>query len=621
MDIGPSLVDSCPGNLQGLSSYLFISLINNLLSSKCKLGNRDLYNEDYAPSLRDGDEFDFIVIGSGSAGSVVSNKLSENKNWKVLVLEAGGYASALSDIPGMMYYLQGTNEDWQYKTEPSPDSCLGFKNGQCKWPRGKVFGGTSVFNAMLYIKGYRKDYDQWAELGNEGWEWDTVKKHFKDIENVQDSNASDKYGRNGFMMLTKYNSVLGDLAEAMREAFADLGFLNLEEEDPTYPMGTLEAYQCNKEGIRYNAAKAFLGKVKQRKNLFTALNSFVTKILIDPQSKTATAVEVKIGQRVLKLKAKKEIILSAGAINSPQILMLSGVGPKKDLQNLQINVLKDLPVGYNLEDHMINLGTYVTFSPKCCKEENFQDELYQYFMHQKGILSTSGIMNFWNFFNTRNNSQYPNIQNHFFFFPLNHVSFLEQLVEATGTKPEIVAGSMEIFRNRPTVIIGNTLMNPESKGRLLLKSKNPEDKPIIHSGYFTDKNGEDLQILLESIRFSEKLLETPQLKKYDPQIVKLNLPECDKYEYRSDDYWKCSLRHLTSTLYHPTGTCKMGPLDDGTAVVDSKLRVHGIKNLRVADASIMPIIASANTHAPSMMIGFKAGLMITEQWSNKKTEL
>ncbi|XP_056642972.1 glucose dehydrogenase [FAD, quinone]-like [Diorhabda sublineata] len=622
MDVGASMVDTCPGNLQGLSSYLFITLINSLFGSKCKLGARELYNDDYAPKLRDGDEFDFIVIGSGSAGSVVSNKLSENKNWKVLVLEAGGYPSALSDIPGLMFFLHGTDEDWQYKTEPTTKSCLGFKNGQCSWPRGKVFGGTSVFNAMLYIKGYKKDYDQWAQLGNTGWDWETVRHYFKKIENVQDPNASDQYGRNGYMMLSKISIVLGEmLVKAMREAFENMGYSSLQEEEPAYPMGTLEAYQCNKDGVRYNAAKAFLGKVKERPNLFTSLHSFVNKILIDPSTKTATGVEVKIGGKILKLKAKKEVILSAGSINSPQILMLSGIGPKEHLESLNIKVLKDAPVGYNLEDHMINIGTLVTFSPECCKAETFQDQLYQYFMYQKGFLATSGIMNFWNFFNTRNDSHYPNIQNHYFFYPLNHQHYLEQFLKSAGVKPEIVADSMEYIKRRPSVIVGNTLMNPKSKGRLTLKSSNPEDKPLIESGYFTDAEDDDLQVLLESIRFVEKMMQTPPLNKFDPQILRLNLPDCDKYEYRSDDYWKCSLRHLTTTLYHPTGTCKMGPVGDKTAVVDPKLKVHGIKNLRVADASIMPIIVSANTHAPSMMIGHKAGVMITEQWSNQKTEL
>ncbi|XP_057669067.1 glucose dehydrogenase [FAD, quinone]-like [Diorhabda carinulata] len=620
MDIGSSLVDTCPGNLQGISGYLFISLINSLVQSKCKLGSREAYNEDYSSQIRDGDEFDFIVIGSGSAGSVVANKLSENDKWKVLVLEAGGYPSAVSDIPALLFYLQGTDEDWQYKTEPSKTSCLGFKNEQCSWPRGKVFGGSSVLNGMLYIKGNKRDYDHWAELGNTDWDWENVKQHFKKLENMQEENVSDQYGREGLMKLSRVHAD-EPFVESLREAFTYLGYRNLQEEDPTNPLGTLEGFQCIDDGIRYNTAKAFLGKVKERPNLFTSLHSFVNKILIDPATKTAIGVEVKIGEKILKVKANKEIILSAGSINSPQILMLSGIGPKEHLENLNIKVFKDLPVGYNLEDHMLNIGTLVTFAPEAFNLKNNQDELYKYFMYQKGDLASVGILNFWNFFNTKNDSQYPNVQNHLVAFPLNDENFVEYVFSSFGEKEHILKSRVHAVKGRPSVVISNTLLNPKSKGRITLKSNDPQDKPLINSGYFTDENGEDLQTFLEAIRFVENLLETPPMKKFDPQIVKVDLPDCDQYEYRSDDYWRCSLRHLASTTYHPTGTCKMGPAGDKTAVVDPELRVHGIKNLRVADASIMPKIVSANTHAPAMMIGHKAGIMIKERWLNEKIEL
>ncbi|XP_057669068.1 glucose dehydrogenase [FAD, quinone]-like [Diorhabda carinulata] len=620
MDLGGTLVDTCPGNLQGISGYLFISLINSLVQSKCKLGSREAYNEDYSSKIRDGDEFDFIVIGSGSAGSVVANKLSENDKWKVLVLEAGGYPSAVSDIPALLFYLQGTDEDWQYKTEPSKTSCLGFKNEQCSWPRGKVFGGSSVFNAMLYIKGNKRDYDNWAELGNTGWDWENVRQHFKELENMQEENVSDQYGRDGFMKLTKYDP--GEpITNSIEEAVAQLGYQNLEEENPTNPLGTLKVFVCIKDGMRYNAAKAFLGNVKERPNLFTSLHSFVNKILIDPATKTAIGVEVKIGEKILKVKANKEIILSAGSINSPQILMLSGIGPKEHLESLNIKVFKDLPVGYNLQDHMLNVGVLVTFAPEAFNLKNNQDELYKYFMYQKGSLATVSTLNFCNFFNTKNDSQYPNIQNHLFAFESNDEKYLEGVLNSFGEKEHILNSKLRGVKDRPSLLICNTLLNPKSSGRILLKTIDPEDKPLINSGYFTDEHGEDLQTYLEAIRYVENLLEIPPMKKFDPQIVKVDLPDCDQYEYRSDDYWRCSLRHLTATTYHPTGTCKMGPASDKTAVVDPELRVHGIKNLRVADASIMPKIVSANTHAPSMMIGHKAGVMIQERWLNQKIEL
>ncbi|XP_057669072.1 glucose dehydrogenase [FAD, quinone]-like [Diorhabda carinulata] len=613
MDLA-NLNDTCPGNLQGVSRYLFLALITNFVDSKCKLGSIQQYNENYASYLQDGDEFDFIVIGSGSGGSVVANKLSENPNWKILVIEAGGYPSATSDIPALLFTLQGTDEDWQYKTEPSETSCFGFKNEQCRWPRGKALGGSSVLNVMLYIKGNKRDYDRWEQMGNVGWGWDIVQHHFKQLENVQHPNVSSKYGREGFMTLTKYSMGL-PVMNAIRETLKEQDFPILQEENPTNPLGTLETFVCINNGMRYNTGKAFLGTVKNRPNLYTTLHSLVEKIIIDPETKTATGVQIRIEDKILTVKSKKEVIVSAGTINSPQLLMLSGIGPRHVLERLDIEVIQDLPVGANLQDHFLNMGFFITFNPDGGIAENTMDLLSQYFLYQQGTLATVGTTNIWAFINTKNDSEYPNVQHHFIFHPANDKFPTNSLMNAMGVKDEILQSLLDVSNNTPGLSICATLLNPKSTGKILLRSKNPEDKPIIHSGYLTE--GEDLEVMLESIRFMENVLDSPILQKYNPKIEKLHLPACHQYVFRSDNFWKCTLRYLGTSCFHPVGTCKMGPEGDPTAVVDSKLKVHGIHRLRVVDASIMPKIVSGNTHAPTMMIGHKAGVMISDEWSNE----
>lgn len=592
MDIISASTDSCPGNLEGAAGYLFISLINSLFTSKCALGRKDSYNDDYSHKLQDGNEFDFIVIGSGSAGSVVANKLSENPQWRVLVLEAGGYPSSTSDIPGLVFNLQETDEDWQYQTEPSKTSCLGLKDGRCRWPRGKVLGGTSTINAMLYIKGNKRDFDHWAELGNIGWDWNNVKEEFTDVEKI--------------LQINKYT--YGDpIKHAIEDAYKLKNYQILSEDNPESPIGIFTSPSTIDNGLRNNAAKAFLGKFKNRKNLFVSTNTFVEKILIDPKTNTVNGVKVNITGRILEIKAAKEIVLSGGSINSPQLLMLSGIGPEEHLKNIGIDLLRDLPVGENLQDHLVHVGLYVALATDSTlpeqKGENMLNIIHQYFSQRKGPLSTIGLTQICSFINTKNDSVYPNIQYHHIMYN-QHDNFLwPQVAKVMGCNNETVLSISEILKTSNLLMIIPTLLNPKSKGRIFLKSKDPYESPLIYPEYLTDKNDDDLNVMLEAIRFIEKLIELPPIQKFQPAIVPLDIPGCEKYEFRSDNYWKCSLRYLSSTVYHPTSTCKMGAVDDGTAVVDPRLRVHGINKLRVVDASIMPKVVSANTQATAMMIG------------------
>nr|XP_023022655.1 glucose dehydrogenase [FAD, quinone]-like [Leptinotarsa decemlineata] len=552
MDPSYNITDPCPNNLQGVPAQLFLTLLNSLMAAKCSLGSSQLYPDDYAPKLMDGDEFDFIVIGAGSAGSMVANKLSENKNWKVLVLEAGEHPSATSDIPSLTFSLQGTAEDWQYKTEFSEKSCLGIEDSICKWPRGKALGGCSSVNYMLYVRGNKRDYDEWAESGNVGWDWESVFPHFKEFERLESEVFSGLYGTNGSLPITRYESGI-PVAQTIKEAGRVLGYPSLDEENPVKPLGFLNILNNIENGTRFNAAKAFLGSVKDRENLSVARQSFVKKIIIDEKSGTAKGIEVAIGNRTLKLYAKNEIILSAGAINSPQLLMISGIGPKKHLGELGINVIKDLPVGQNLQDHLIFMGFLVKTNSNAVKPQNPQDatdDIYKYMMYRSGEMSRMGITNLMGFVNTKNDSIYPNIQFHHLLFRPGDTYILRTIYTAMGFNENVTNRMFEYTEKNPVLQPIPTLLRPISKGEILLRSDSPFKTPIIRTGYFTDEKDEDMNELLTGISY----------------------------------------------------------------VVNSRLMVHGLKNLRVVDASIMPNIVSGNTNAASMMIGHKGGVMIVEDW-------
>jgi len=561
--------------------------------------------------------YDFIVVGAGSAGAVVANRLSENPNWKVLLLEAGSDETEISDVPALAAYLQLGRMDWKYKTEPQPDrACLGHTNQRCNWPRGKVLGGSSVLNYMLYVRGNRKDYDDWEAQGNPGWGYQTVLHYFKKSED----------NRNPYLAATPYHSAGGyltvqespwrtPLATAFVSAGVEMGYEN-RDGNGEFQTGFMIPQGTIRRGSRCSTAKGFLRPIKERKNLHIALDSYVLKVLID-DNKTAYGVRVKRYGKIYNILARKEVILSAGTLNSAQLLMLSGVGRKDHLTDLKIPVVEDLPVGENLQDHYgTGALTFTINQPVSLVQTRYENipAVLKYAVFGSGPLTVLGGVEGLAWIPTKftnRSKDWPDIEFHFVSGSPGSDGG-RQIRKAHGISDTM----WQMYRPlayKDTWSVIPMLLRPKSRGRVMLRSSNPYDKPFFFAGYFN--HPEDIQVLVEGVKVALAMAQTQAFKHLGTRFWdKIPMPGCENTALWTDEYWTCMCRQYTTTIYHHSGSAKMGPATDPGSVVNHELKVYGVPRLRVVDASIMPTIVSGNTNAPTIMIGEKASDMIKADW-------
>lgn len=374
-----------------------------------------------------------------------------------------------------------------------------------------------------------------------------------------------------------------------------------------------------RRGSRCSTGKAFLRPIRLRKNIHVALESHVTKILINPATMKAFGVEfVRYGRKQIVL-ARKEVILSAGAINSPQILMLSGVGPKNHLSEFNIPTLKDLPVGENLQDH-VGMGglTFLIDKPVSIVQDRFQafPMTMQYVVNEKGPMTTLGGVEGLAFVNTHlANRSWPDIQFHMAPASINSDAGA-RVRKVLGLTDHLYNTVYKPIANKDVWTLMPLLLRPRSRGWVRLQSKNPYKAPLINANYFDDPF--DIKTLVEGAKIAINISESRAFKQFGSRVHRVAFPNCKNFEFGSDAYWECHIRTISMTIYHPVGTCKMGPAWDREAVVDPRLRVYGIDGLRVIDASIMPTIPSGNTNAPAIMVGEKGADLIKEDWLSKK---
>lgn len=561
------------------------------------------------------EEYDFVIIGAGPGGSVVANRLSEIGHWKILLLEAGEDENIYTDIPATAAHWSFSNFNWGYKAERTENACLAMVDQRCPWPRGKGLGGTSIINYMIYTRGHREDYDEYAANGNTGWAYKDVLPYFLKSENnsipeYENSPYHSQYG-NLHVERPRHKTILVD---AFLKAGEELGYKTIDYTEPTHH-GFSRIQATTRRGRRCSASKAYLKPIKYRRNLHISIQTRVTKILIDPQTKNAYGVEFVKNRRKRVVFARKEVILSAGALNSPQLLMLSGVGPKEHLNQLNIPVIQDLRVGENLQEHYstIGLSFVINQTGAALVENRLNLKIFLDWLNNgRGILTVPGGVEGIGYSRTKyaDPDQRPDIE--FIFAAASLASDNGAIRKSFGVSDCYYEQVFKYMYNKDTWSILPMLLHPRTKGRILLRDKNPWHAPRFYYNYFEEEH--DLKVLVEGVKEVIKISETKPFQKIGTKLNPSRLPQCSQHTYLSDDYWACFVRYFTGTLHHQSGTCKMGPSTDKTAVVDPELRVYGIHNLRVVDASIFPKIPGAHLYAPTVMVGEKASDMIKNHW-------
>ncbi|CAN8022927.1 unnamed protein product [Ixodes persulcatus] len=558
-------------------------------------------------------------VGGGSAGAVVASRLSEDPGVSVLLLEAGGLPNFFLDVPLLAAEIQQTKFDWAYRTVPQEVSCFGLKNRQSLWPRGKVLGGSSVLNYMLYVRGNRRDYDRWErELGCLGWGWDSVLPYFLKSEDNRDPEIAFNgyHGRGGYLTVSTapYTS---PLAHAFVASGMALGYPNLDPNGPVQtgfaiPQGTV------RRGGRCSTAKAFLEPCRGRQNLHILVRAHVTKAsrrssaILFSEMKRASTVLFRHRRLQRSVRARREIILSAGSVSSPQLLMLSGIGPRRHLESLGIRVISDLPVGENLQDHIGGAGISFSIndSVSVVRKRFNPKTAFDYFLKGQGPLTVLGGVEGIGFLRTKYNAESDD-------WPDAEIHFVSSSPAADGghTIRRVMGMTDELFNrvykpylNMDSFTMYPVLLRPKSRGWIKLRSADPNDHPVIDPRYLTEL--QDVLVLVEAMKQLIALGLSEPFRKFDAQIFATDFPGCEAYAPYSDEHLACLARTYTATIYHPSGTCRMGDAGDPTTVVDPELRVLGVSGLRVVDASVFPDIPSGNTNAPVIMVAEKASDMI-----------
>ena len=529
-------------------------------------------------------QFDFIIVGAGTAGCLLANRLSANGKHTVALLEAGGSDNYhWVHIPvGYLYCMGNKRTDWLYKTTKQK----GLNGRELNYPRGKVMGGCSSINGMIYMRGQANDYDQWRQMGNEGWSWDDVLPYFKNMEDSYE--GENKFHGSGGEWKVNQQRLSWEVLDSFKEATIEAGIPQVDDFNEGNNFGVSYFKVNQNDGLRWNTVKAFLKPVKNRKNLRVISKCEVSKIIL--KNKKAKGVKVFRNGKSEEIYVNREIILSSGSIGSPKILELSGIGNPNILSKLGIDTeVESKNIGENLQDHLQLRVIYELENAKTLnqKANSFIGKLgigLEYALKRTGPMSMApsqlGL-----FAMSDKSHETPNLQFHV--QPLSLDKFGEPL------------------HNFPGLTASVCNLNPQSRGNIHIVSKDYKIAPSIDPNYLSAE--QDKIVAAQSIKLARKIISQPAMKKYNPKEYAPGI------QFQSEDDLKKVAGDIGTTIFHPVGTCAMGT--NVSSVTDSNLKVRGVEGLRIADASIMPTITSGNTNAPTLMIAEKASEMILK--SNK----
>ena len=532
-------------------------------------------------------DYDYVIVGGGTAGCLLANRLSENPDVRVALLEAGGKDNYIwVHIPvGYLYCHGNPRVDWGFKTAEEP----GLNGRSLNYPRGRVIGGCSSINGMIYMRGQARDYDLWRQMGNPGWAWDDVLPYFLRHEDqlAMEPGTFDGLHERGGEWRIENARVRWDILEAWAQAAEQAGIPRIDDFNRGDNEGSSYFQVNQKRGVRWNTARAFLKPALGRKNLSIVTHAMVERLIVD--GPRVTGVEMKRNGIAMRLGARREVILTAGSIGSPQIMQLSGLGPGEVLRANDIEIVRDIAgVGENLQDHLQLRIAYKVSGVKTLNEtsQTLWDKAriaLEYAVNQSGPMSMAPSQ-LGTFAKSDPSRETANLQYHI--QPLS----LNKFGEPLDPFPAFTASVCNL--------------RPVSRGHVRITSPDPTAHPEIRPNYLSAE--EDRQVAADSIRLTRRIVGQPAMRKYSPEEFR---PGAD---VDGDEGLARAAGDIGTTIFHPVGTCRMG--EDEAAVVDPRLRVNGIDGLRVADASVMPTITSGNTNAPTLMIAEKAAAMIKEDW-------
>lgn len=586
----------------------FLKLLNSLNREQCSMASHIKYPRDYSLSIKNDQEYDVIVVGCGAAGSAIAAKISDLKDVSVLVLEAGDTPFIDSEIPGLWANSIGTGMDWNYHAIEDKTFGQSLDKKQVKLIRGKCLGGTTGLNKMLYDRGTASDYIKFETAGLNKWCWEDVIKYYKRSENctyekiTTHETVSKYHSQNGVMSVDSFrNKKTIQIREVYSTALKSVNYNTSDVFDVTNHHGFVSSVANIKDGLRVNAAKAYLSNADKKYNLKIAARSLAKKIIFEDQKAVGVEFVNSVGE-LIRVKSKKHVILSAGPVGSPKLLLESGVGPKSLLDSMNITtVVNNEKVGSNLQAHPGFIGLMFKFEREPIKSYSISEMVFEYLMKHTGPLATIGLSSFTGFFDIDGNGE-PDIQILNYYYGRDDTVFMPPQLDALNYNDAITEQIIDLNEKYDIQVVGISLLRPKNTGKVTIKKTDDEYEPVIEFGSLAE---EDVNTLVKAIEWVKNFMKLPAFKNYGPSIVPFKFDDGPTPEVDSDEYWKYAIQQLTSMNIQMAGTCSMAT-EPSNGVVSEDLEVFGTEKLLVVDSSVLPIMFSAESCAPTIMVAEKA---------------